>query len=151
MRTSVQKWGNSLGIRIPKVVAEEASLHSGSMVELIHQDGVLLVRPIHKGRPRYRLEDLTGKITPGNRHAEVAVGPRLYNERAGLALVCPITTKPKGYPFEVEVKASGLIGGCILADQIKSVDYRARRLKFVERAAPALTAEVLAKVAVLVT
>ena len=75
MRTSVQKWGNGLGIRIPKVVAEEASLHSGSLVELVHEDGVLLVRPILKGKPRYRLEDLTRKITPGNRHAEVSVGP----------------------------------------------------------------------------
>ena len=63
-----------------------------------------------------------GHEQAGRRPAFV-VSPRLHNERAGLALVCPITTKPKGSPFEVEVKGSGLIGGCILADQIKSVDY----------------------------
>ncbi|HEX7601885.1 MAG TPA: endoribonuclease MazF [Polyangiaceae bacterium] len=90
-----------------------------------------------------------GHEQAGRRPAFV-VSPRGYNQRAGLALMCPITTKSKGYPFEVEV-AAGTIAGCILADQLKSLDYRARRVKFVERAEPALVDEVLAKVAVLVT
>ena len=91
-----------------------------------------------------------GHEQAGRRPAFV-VSPRLYNYRAGLALVCPITTKSKGYPFEVEVRGSRGIGGWVLADQLKSLDYRARRARFAERAAPALVDEVLAKLAVLVS
>jgi mRNA interferase MazF len=90
-----------------------------------------------------------GHEQAGRRPAFV-VSPRLYNQRAGLAVVCPITTKAKGYPFEVAV-AGGKIVGCVLADQVKSVDYRARRARFVEKADPLLVDDVLAKIAVLVT
>jgi mRNA interferase MazF len=91
-----------------------------------------------------------GHEQAGRRPAFV-VSPRAYNERAGLALVCPITTKSKGYPFEVEVTGPGRIGGWVLADQLKSLDYRARRMKIEGRGSPALVEEVLAKIAVLVS
>jgi antitoxin MazE len=74
MRTSVQKWGNSLGIRIPKLVAEETALRPGSMVELEHEGDVIVLRPIRRRKPRYRLADLVRRITPHNRPDEVSEG-----------------------------------------------------------------------------
>jgi antitoxin MazE len=75
VKTSVQKWGNSLGIRIPKVVAEETSLRSGSVVELVREGEVLVVRPLRRRRRAYRLDELVRGITPGNCHSEIEVGP----------------------------------------------------------------------------
>lgn len=65
-----------------------------------------------------------GHEQDGRRPACV-ISPRAYNAKAGLALVCPLTSKTKGYPFEVAVEAKG-IRGVILADQIRSVDWRMR-------------------------
>ncbi len=55
-----------------------------------------------------------------------------YNEKAGLALVCPITSKSKNYAFEVPI-AKQSIQGSILADQVKSLDWSARNAEFIER------------------
>ncbi len=54
-----------------------------------------------------------------------------YNKKVGLALFYPITSQIKGYPFEVEIKLTK-INGAVLADQIKSLDWRARKIKFIE-------------------
>ena len=69
MRTKIQKWGNSLGLRIPKSFAEEAQLHAGSAVDLSMDDGRLIVRRWRV--PPYRLEDLLSKVTKDNLHKEV--------------------------------------------------------------------------------
>jgi len=66
MRTSVQRWGNSVGIRIPKVVAQDAALRSGSIVELLQEGGAIIIRPIRNERPRYRL----GNLVPGDHLGE---------------------------------------------------------------------------------
>lgn len=55
-----------------------------------------------------------------------------YN-RIGLMLVCPVTSKVKGYPFEVEIKA-GRIQGCVLADHVKNQDWRERNVEFAAKA-----------------
>jgi mRNA-degrading endonuclease toxin of MazEF toxin-antitoxin module len=55
------------------------------------------------------------------------LSPRIYNAKAGLAVACPITTQAKGYPFEVAVPAGHGATGVILADHVKSVDWKARR------------------------
>ena len=57
----------------------------------------------------------------------------IYNEKAGLALACPITSKIKGYPFEVGVSGKR-VQGVVLSDQIRSLDWRSRQFMFVERA-----------------
>lgn len=67
-----------------------------------------------------------GREQAGRRPA-VVLSPRAYNEKTSLAIVCPITTKAKGYPFEVAVPAGSRIGGVILADHLKSLDWRQRR------------------------
>ena len=55
------------------------------------------------------------------------MSPRTYNAKSGLALVCPITNQAKGYPFEVALTAGQNSTGVILADHLKSLDWKARR------------------------
>jgi mRNA interferase MazF len=60
------------------------------------------------------------------RRPALVISPRSYNRKVGLALVCPITSRVKGYPFEVELPEGIEVKGAILCDQIKSLDWRAR-------------------------
>src|SRR5438067_4938950 len=61
------------------------------------------------------------------RRPAIVLSPAVYNGRSGLALCCPITSQVKGYPFEVAIPPGLSIAGVILADQVKSLDWRARR------------------------
>jgi antitoxin MazE len=78
MKTTAQKWGNSLAIRVPKRVAEEAGLHEKDQVEIEVRKGTLVVRP-HLRRV-YRLEDLLKRITPRNVHEAVDFGKPVGRE-----------------------------------------------------------------------
>lgn len=71
MKAVVQKWGNSLALRIPKSVAEEIEMREGGQVELRLLRGGLLVRPM---RQKYKLSELLKEMTPGNRHGETDWG-----------------------------------------------------------------------------
>ncbi len=73
MLTKVRKWGNSLGLRIPKAFADEASVEEGSTVDLSVFEGRIVVRPVPG--PRYELSELLGGVTDENLHGEVATGP----------------------------------------------------------------------------
>lgn len=73
-----------------------------------------------------------GRKQRGRRPALV-LSPRAYNERAGLAVVCPLTSQQKGYPFEVYVGGTR-IKGVVLADQIRALDWNIRKAKFIEKA-----------------
>ena len=66
-----------------------------------------------------------GREQAGRRPALV-LSPKAYNERSGLALACPITNHAKGYPFEVAVPVGRGATGVILADHLKSIDWKAR-------------------------
>jgi antitoxin MazE len=78
MKTRVQKWGNSLALRIPKAFAEEAGLHVDAAVELSLREGRLIVQPI---RPqRLTLEDLLRGITDENLPGEWDTGPAVGKE-----------------------------------------------------------------------
>jgi len=78
MLTHVQKWGNSLALRIPRAYADETSIRDGSVVDLSLQSGNLVIHPLAK--PVYRLSDLIGAVSPDNRHAAVESGPSVGNE-----------------------------------------------------------------------
>lgn len=86
-----------------------------------------------------------GHEQAGRRPAAV-LSPAAYNGKAGLALLCPITSQIKGYPFEVRVPAGLPITGVILADQVKSLDWRARRAEWACTLPPETMAELLGKV-----
>ena len=59
----------------------------------------------------------------------VVISPSSYNRRVGLALCCPVTSQVKGYPFEVLLPSGLGVEGAILSDQIKSLDWRARKAR----------------------
>jgi antitoxin MazE len=78
MLTKVQKWGNSLGVRIPRSFAEEAQVGAGSTVTISVEGGGLMVRPV--SRRTYRLSDLIERIKKGNLHGEIGTGSRVGRE-----------------------------------------------------------------------
>lgn len=72
MKAKVQKWGNSLGIRIPKALAQEVGLESDSDVDLTALDGKLVISP---GAPHaVSLRHLLAKVTATNTHGEISMG-----------------------------------------------------------------------------
>ena len=85
------------------------------------------------------------------RRPAVVVSPLSYNRKVGLGLFCPITSTVKGYPFEVPVPDGLELTGAILADQVKSLDWRARRAKHICALPADIMSDVLAKLNVLVT
>ena len=76
------------------------------------------------------LNPQAGHEQSGRRPA-VVLSPAAYNGRVGLAILCPITNQIKGYPFEVVLPRSLPVTGAILADQVKSLDWRARRAELI--------------------
>jgi mRNA interferase MazF len=60
------------------------------------------------------------------RRPAVVLSPKAYNGKVGLALLCPVTSQVKGYPFEVEIPEGLPVNGAILSDQVKSLDWKAR-------------------------
>ncbi|MCB0080262.1 MAG: endoribonuclease MazF [Caldilineaceae bacterium] len=89
-----------------------------------------------------------GHEQAGHRPA-VILSPQSYNEKVGLAIVCPITNQRKGYPFEVMLPDDLAVSGVVLADQVKSLDWRVRNATFQETLPVDVMAEILAKLATL--
>ena len=71
-----------------------------------------------------------------------SLSPRVYNAKARLAIACPITSQVKGYPFEVDLPATGTITGVVLADHVKNLDWEARRAVFEAKASSEVLTEV---------
>jgi mRNA interferase MazF len=89
-------------------------------------------------------EPQAGHEQAGRRPA-LTLSPRAYNRKAGLALFCPITSQVKGYPFEVGLPKVPGIGGVVLADQVKNLDWKARRCARLARAPKSVVQETLGK------
>lgn len=85
-----------------------------------------------------------GREQAGRRPA-VVLSPGFYNSKSTLAWICPITSKAKGYPFEVPLPKSGAIQGVALTDQLRSLDYQKRRIEFAGRISPDLCDEIRAR------
>ena len=77
MQVSVARWGNSLGLRIPKDIAEQAGLHAGSRVEVMAENGRVVVSP---ARPKYVLVDLLKDMTPDAMREAFDWGPDVGRE-----------------------------------------------------------------------
>jgi mRNA interferase MazF len=89
-----------------------------------------------------------GHEQAGKRPALI-LSPSAYNGRVGLALLCPISSQRKGYPFEVALPDGLRVQGVVLADQVKSLDWRFRRAERVDRVPHAVLDEAVAKIRVL--
>lgn len=90
------------------------------------------------------LDPQAGHEQAGRRPALV-LSPAAYNERVGLALLCPITGQIKGYPFEVALPQGLAVSGVALADQVKSLDWRARKVSRICTVPKDVIAQVLVK------
>jgi mRNA interferase MazF len=89
-----------------------------------------------------------GREQAGRRPA-VVLTPARYNDKAGLAICCPITSQVNGYPFEVALPAGLPVSGVILADQVKSLDWRSRRAVLLGRLPDTVLEDVLLKLGAL--
>ncbi|MBV8544686.1 MAG: endoribonuclease MazF [Acidobacteria bacterium] len=85
------------------------------------------------------------------RRPALVLSAMIYNGRSGLAVFAPITNQIKGYPFEVLLPAGLQVGGVVLADQLKSLDWRARKAQFISTVPPDVLTKVLQKAAVLLS
>ena len=84
------------------------------------------------------------------RRPALVLSPMAYNGKVGLAILCPITSQVKGYPFEVLIPEGLKISGAILSDQVKSLDWKAREAEFVCKLPTASFNEVVQKLSTLI-
>ncbi len=89
-----------------------------------------------------------GHEQKGKRPA-IVISPKEYNEKVGLALFCPITSKIKGYPFEVRIETER-INGVVLSDQIKSLDWKTREIEYITKDAQEKIEEIIDKINILI-
>ena len=75
MQTVVQKWGNSLGIRIPSLYVKEFNLRNGNAVEILEEDGRIVILP-----PKKDLREMLSRVTDKNMHDAIETGSSLGNE-----------------------------------------------------------------------
>ena len=85
------------------------------------------------------------------RRPAVVVSPLEYNMAAGLVIVCPISTRLTGYPFDVVLPYGLVMDGVVISDQVRSIDWRARHARVTGRLDPATMREVLGRVRTLLT
>jgi mRNA interferase MazF len=79
----------------------------------------------------------------------IVVSPKSYNAKTHLAIMCPITSVTKGYPFEVALKDKK-ISGVVLSDHVRSLDWKARNTRFIAKAKSGVIAEVQSKLSLLI-
>ena len=140
------RWGNSLGVRIPRGLAEEVGLGAGTEVSLTAKDGELVLRPaVPSDLVWLEFRPQAGSEQHGRRLALI-LSPKIYDGKVGLTLFCPIMSKIKGYPFEVKLPDGTAVIGVVLLDQLQSLDWRLRKVKFIERASLDFMAMVTARV-----
>ena len=79
----------------------------------------------------------------------IIISPKIYNKKTSLVLCCPITSNIKGYPFEVLINGNK-IDGVILSDHLKNLDWKARDIKFIEKASSSVLSECIEKISALI-
>jgi mRNA interferase MazF len=89
----------------------------------------------------------SGHEQKGKRPA-VVISPKEYNEKVGLGLFCPITSKIKNYPFEVKIE-NEKINGVVLSDQVKSLDWETREIEFITKENSKIIDEIINKINIL--
>lgn len=85
------------------------------------------------------------------RRPALVVSPTSYNGKVGLAVFCPITSQVKGYPFEVAIPSGLKVAGVVLSDQVKSLDWRVRKVEFICKLPQDTIVEVIDKLGTLLS
>jgi mRNA interferase MazF len=95
---------------------------------------------------------ITVNFNPQSGHEQMGRRPAfvlsktLFNQAMGLAIVCPVTSTFRGHPFHIAVPSGSGISGYIMTEQVRSIDYRARKASFTGKGAPSLLDDVIAVV-----
>lgn len=84
-----------------------------------------------------------------NKRPAVVLSPKIYNAKSSLVVVCPVTSRAKGYPFEVPL-VTEKVSGAILADQIRTLDWHARPTSFIQKLPEGKIREIQEKIIVLI-
>ena len=84
------------------------------------------------------------------RRPALVLSPAAYNQKVGLAILCPVTNQVKGYPFEVRIPDGLKVQGVILSDQVKSLDWKIRQAELADRLPAQTVNEVLQKLSALI-
>ena len=85
------------------------------------------------------------------RRPALVLSPASYNSKVGLVLLCPVTTQVKGYPFEASIPQGLKVSGVVLSDQVKSLDFKARKTEFICRLPDVTVNEALKKLSTLLS
>ena len=105
----------------------------------------------HRGEAVWLTFDPQAGHEQSGRRPAVVLSPESYNRRTGLAIFCPITNQVKGYPFEVVLPEDVPVSGAVLADQVRSLDWRARKAGRICDLAPEIMDELLGKLETLLS
>jgi mRNA interferase MazF len=85
------------------------------------------------------------------RRPAVVLSPAAYHAKVGLAILCPITSQIKGYPFEVQLPTGLKVAGVVLSDQVKNLDWRVRKAEYICKLPASIVTQVLQKLSTLIT
>ena len=96
------------------------------------------------------LNPQAGHEQSGRRPA-VVLSPEIYNAKVGLALLCPLTSRIKGYPWEVAIPEGLPVSGVVLSDQVRSLDWRVRLIEKIDALPHAVVAEIINKLGTLLS
>jgi mRNA interferase MazF len=99
---------------------------------------------------RISLNPQAGHEQAGRRPA-VVLSPRSYNGKTGLAILCPVTSHIKGYPFEVVLPDGLPVSGAVLSDQVKSLDWRVRNKELICTLPDEVVSEIMQKLSALLS
>ena len=105
---------------------------------------MVAIKPPHKGDLVSIYFEVQGGHEQHGWRPSLVISNDLFNSRTGMAFVCPITQTDRGYPFHVALGETAGITGHVMVDQVRSIDFAARRAKFLGSASDRLVAEVLA-------
>src|SRR5215831_16750617 len=155
MKVKLARWGNSLGVRIPKAAAVAAGLKAGMEVDVVVEGRDLRIRPSIPFK-YYRLEDLIAemdRLGPENRPEVVDWGPavvltdREFHKRNDTAIISPTTSNKRPRPTKIILPDGLAVRGAILVDQVRSLDRSARGFRSVGRVPDQVLDEVRGRLA----
>ena len=142
MTTTIQKWGNSQGIRIPRILLEEVKWSENEPIEIKVEDNKIVIEKAQKTERKNIKElfkDYKGEYEPseideqaGYRSA-VVISNNIFNQKTGLTVVCPITNTDNHFPLHIPLDSRTKTTGVILCEHVRTLDLKSRGYQLIEK------------------